>query len=214
MKKNNAPEPQPEAPVFWSSREAYLLALVCLFCGFAIGYFVRGSSATIPATAGAATPQQQAQQQPAGNTQLHNAEAASLVAAPLLAAVKADPKNVDALIQLGNIYYDHHVYPEAIQYYTRALELKPDDVNVRTDLGTAYWYSGFADNAIAEYQKVFKVKADYPPTLMNLGVVYMEGLKDYKGAIAVWERWLMKNPDHPERQRVLMLIEQAKSRMK
>ena len=211
MKKNSAPEPQLETPSYWTSREAYLLALVCLFCGFAIGYFVRGSSATIPAVAGAATQQQQ---QSAGRPQLHSPEAANLVAAPLLAAVKADPKNLDALIQLGNIYYDHHIYPEAIQYYTRALELKPESPDVRTDLGTAYWYSGFADNAVAEYEKVMKIKPDYPPTLMNLGIVRMEGLKDYKGAVAAWERWLATNPQHPERSRVLGLIEQAKAQMK
>ena len=212
MKKNNAPEPQPEVQSYWSSREAYLLSLVCLLCGFAIGYFVRGSSATIPSAVGAATPQQQ--QAPTSNPQLHSPEAANLVAAPLLTAIKADPKNVDALIQLGNTYYDHHIYPEAIQYYTRALELKPDNADVRTDLGTAYWYSGFADSAVTEYEKVLKIKPDYPPTLMNLGVVRMEGLKDYKGAVAVWERWLATNPQHAERPRVLNLIEQAKARMK
>lgn len=214
MKKNNAPEPQPEVQSQWSSREAYLLALVCLFCGFAIGYFVRGSSPTAP-TATVAAAQQPAQGgQSANSPQVHSPEAANLVAAPLLAAIKADPKNVDALIQLGNIYYDHHIYPDAIQYYTRALELKPDDANVRTDLGTAYWYSGFADHAVAEYEKVLKIKPDYPPTLMNLGVVRMEGLKDYKGAVKSWERWLATNPQHPERQRVLNLIEQAKAQMK
>jgi cytochrome c-type biogenesis protein CcmH/NrfG len=214
MKKNNAPEPQPESQGYWSSREAYLLALVCLFCGFAIGYFVRGSS-TVPAAAVAASPQQPASGgQPAANPQLHSPEAANLVAAPLLAAIKADPKNVDALIQLGNVYYDHHVYPEAIQYYTRALELKPDNPDVRTDLGTAFWYSGFADNAVAEYEKVLKIRPDYSNTLMNLGIVRMEGLKDYPGAVKAWERWLATNPQHPERQRVLNLIQQARAQMK
>lgn len=214
MKKNNAPEPQPEAQNQWSSREAYLLALVCLFCGFAIGYFVRGSSSTVPAAAVAAAQQPATGGQASGGPQVHSPEAANLVAAPLLAAIKTDPKNVNALVQLGNIYYDHHIYPEAIQYYTRALELKPDDPDVRTDLGTAYWYSGFADNAVAEYEKVLKIRPDYPNTLMNLGVVRMEGLKDYKGAVKSWERWLETNPQHPERQRVLVLVQQAKAQMK
>jgi cytochrome c-type biogenesis protein CcmH/NrfG len=215
MNKNNAPEPQPQSQSTWSSREAYLLALVCLFCGFAIGYFVRGSSATIPQAGGTMTAAPQAQQQqPVGGTTAPTPEAADMVAAPLLTALKADPKNADTLVQLGNIYYDHHVYPQAIDYYKQALELKPDDVNVRTDLGTAYWYSGFADNAVTEYQKVLKIRPDYPPTLMNLGVVRMQGLKDYKGAIAVWERWLATNPQHPERQKVLNLVEQAKALMK
>jgi tetratricopeptide (TPR) repeat protein len=209
MKKTNAPEV--ESSTGWSSREAYLLALVCLLCGFGMGYFIRGSSPALPVSVGAATPLAPA---PSDGATLHSAEALQPLAAPMLAAVKADPKNRDALVQLGNLYYDHHVYPEAIQYYTRALELKPDDVNVRTDLGTAYWYSGFADNALAEYEKVLQLKPDYAPTLMNLGIVRLEGLKDARGAIAAWEKLLTVSPQHPEKQRVLALIEQAKTRLK
>jgi tetratricopeptide (TPR) repeat protein len=209
MKKTNTPEVQ--VPVAWSSREAYLLALVCLLCGFGMGYFIRGSSPAMPISVGAATPAAQA---PADGPTLHSAEALQPLAAPMLAAVKADPMNRDAIVQLGNLYYDHHVYPEAIQYYTRALELKADDVNVRTDLGTAYWYSGFADNAVAEYERVLKLKPDYAPTLMNLGIVRLEGLKDPRGAITAWEKLLAVNPQHPEKQRVLALIEQAKSQLR
>jgi tetratricopeptide (TPR) repeat protein len=209
MKTTNAPDVQSPTP--WSSREAYLLALVCLLCGFGMGYFVRGSSPAMPATVGAATP---ATQSPTSGSTLHSADALQLLAAPMLAAVKADPKNRDAFVQLGNLYYDHHVYPEAIQYYTRALELKADDANVRTDLGTAYWYSGFADNAVAEYEKALKAKPDYAPTLMNLGIVRLEGLKDARGAIVAWERLLTTSPQHPERQRILALIEQAKSQLR
>lgn len=175
----------------WTSREAYLLALVSLISGLLSGYFLSSSRGTIP-----------------------TGESLQPSAAPLLAAVEADPKNFEKLAQLGNLYYDHRVYPEAIEYYTRALELRPNDANVRTDLGTAYWYSGFPDKAVQEYEKSLSVDPTHEKTLFNLGVVRSEGFKDYIGAIAAWEKLLKTNPEYPEKQRVLDLIQKARSQSK
>ncbi|MBI3664079.1 MAG: tetratricopeptide repeat protein [Acidobacteria bacterium] len=202
----------------WSNREAYLLALVCLLVGAALGYFFRGSAATIPSppVQTAASPAMPPAGMPVGGMPAAGgppptAEALSSIAAPMLAALKADPKNADVLIQLGNLYYDHRVYPEAITYYRRALEVRPKDVNVRTDLGTAYWYSGDAKAAIAEYEKSLAVDPAHTSTLMNLGVVKLNGLNDSKGAIAAWEKLLKINPQFSDRQKVLDLIAQAKA---
>ena len=198
----------------WSSREAYLLALVCLTMGLVVGYMFRGSSAApgaVPVTTAGVTPPTAA---PAAPGAPPTVESLQPLAAPLLAALKADPKNAETLVQLGNLYYDNRVYSQAIEYYTRALELRPNDPNVRTDLGTAFWYSGFPDKAVAEYQKSLSVNPTHPNTLFNLGVVRSEGLKDYPGAIAAWEKLLNTNPSYPEKQRVLDLIEKAKNQKK
>ncbi len=174
-----------------------------------MGVFFSRSSPPAVVGVGAATPPSGA---PAAPATLPTAESLQVLAAPLLAAVKADARNVDALVQAGNLYYDHRVYPEAIGYYTRVLELRPNDVNVRTDLGTAYWYSGFPDKAVAEYEKSLNVDPTHANTLFNLGIVRSEGLKDYAGAVAAWEKLLKTNPQYPQRQRVLELIENAKTR--
>jgi len=128
--------------------------------------------------------------------------------------LKADPKNFETLAQLGNLYYDPRIYPEAIEYYTRALEVRPADVNVRTDLGTAFWYSGFPEKAVAQYEKSLAVDAVHANTLFNLGIVRLDGLKDSAGAIAAWEKLLKTNPQYPEKQRVLDPIEKARSQKK
>jgi len=197
----------PPPPGGWSSREAYVLAVVCLLLGLAAGHLLRGSSSTgaVAAASLATAPAE-------GKIPLHSAEALKPLTEPLLAILRSNPKNADVLVQLGNLYYDHHVYPEAIEYYRRALELRPEDFNVRTDMGTAYWYSGFPEKAVAEYQKALAVKPGFAPTLLNLGIVRLEGLKDPAGAVAAWEELLRTNPQHPEKQRVLDLIAQAKSR--
>ncbi|MBI3670691.1 MAG: tetratricopeptide repeat protein, partial [Acidobacteria bacterium] len=155
----------------WTSREAYLLALVCLMLGLVVGYMFRGSAAVpgaVPVTTAGVTPPAGASPAPSAPP---TAESLQPLAAPLLAALKADPKNADTLVQLGNLYYDNHVYPQAIEYYTRALELRPNDPNVRTDLGTAFWYSGFAEKAVAEYQKSLAANPTHANTLFNVGVV-------------------------------------------
>lgn len=195
----------------WTNREAYLLALVCLIAGLLVGYILRGSSPA-PGTSGGIAPTGGAA--PSAPAAMPTAESLQPLAEPLLAALKADPKNVDTLVQLGNLYYDHHIYPEAIEYYTRALEVRPNDVNVRTDLGTAFWYSGFPEKAITEYQKSLAMDQSHANTLFNLGIVRSEGLRDYTGAIAAWEQLLKANPQYPQRQHVLDLIEKARSQKK
>lgn len=202
-------------PATWTSREAYLLAAVCLIAGLVIGYLFRGSAGLSVATPATATmPTGQTPVQPSAPAVPPTAEQLAPLAAPMLTALKADPKNVDVLVQLGNLYYDHKVFPEAIQYYTQALALRPDNPNVRTDLGTAYWYSGNAQQAILEYDKSLKADPNHTPTLMNMGIVKMNGLNDAAGAIAAWERLLKQNPDFPEKQRVLELIAQARASKK
>lgn len=196
----------PEGTEIWTPREAYLLAVVCLLAGLGMGYLIRGSSAPVTPTAAVATPAQQA----APGNPAPLAGDVETLAAPLRMALNADPKNVDLLVQLGNLYYDKQTYAPAIEYYRRALELRPSDVNVRTDLGTAYWYAGFPQNAITEYKKSLEVQPGHAPTLFNMGVVYKDGLKDPASAIASWEKLLKLHPDHPDRQRVLNMIEAAK----
>jgi cytochrome c-type biogenesis protein CcmH/NrfG len=204
------PKPQqsvPESTGSWTAREAYLLAAVCLLVGVALGYLIRGSSAP-PAVAPSATAATTPATAPV-NPLVAPGDLDSM-AAPLKAALLKDPKNFGVLVELGNLYYDKHLFAPAIEYYGRALELHPKDVNVRTDLGTAYWYSGSPEKAVAEYKQSLAVDPGHSQTLFNMGVVYNDGLKDPADAIAVWEKLLRLHPDHPDRQRVLDMIEAAK----
>src|ERR1051326_6387941 len=53
--------------------------------------------------------------------------------------LKADPKDYEALVGLGNINFDQRNYSDAAGYYSRSLAIK-DDPDVRTDLGTMLFY--------------------------------------------------------------------------
>ncbi|MCL6482225.1 MAG: tetratricopeptide repeat protein [Firmicutes bacterium] len=180
--------------------------MVCLIVGLIVGYLFRS---TAPATSvtSATSPSGVS----AGKSTPTSPQALAQLAAPLLAAVKADPRNVEALIRLGNFYFDNQAWAEAIEYYSRALELRPEDVNVRTDRGTAYWYSGFPDKAVEDYERSLTYQPDHANTLFNLGVVRLHGFGDAAGAVAAWNKLLELHPQHPQRTRIETLIAQARS---
>jgi cytochrome c-type biogenesis protein CcmH/NrfG len=199
----------------WKLREVVLVAMVTFLAGLLVGYAFHGSESASPQAAGAGSSRTAsagggAVGQPPGALP----DAVQAQAAPLLATLKTDPNNAEALIELANIYYDNKSYAQAIEYYTRAAALRPNDINVHTDLGTALWYSGMPGKAVAEYEKSLAIDPSHPNTLFNLGVVRAEGLHDSAGAIAAWQHLLETHPEYPEKQRVLDLIAKAKSETK
>jgi cytochrome c-type biogenesis protein CcmH/NrfG len=202
--------------------QAYTLAVITLAIGIAVGYFARGSSApaATPDTAQAVVPTSSTPA-PMGNAQLpgigspqqqqaNSPEVVAKAAEPLLDQLKQNPNDSGVLAKLGDLYYDNQIYPQAIQYYEKALAVEPNNPDVRTDLGTAYWYTGDADKAIASFEKALAIRPNHPGTLFNLGIVKWQGKNDPKGAVVAWEKLLQTNPDYPQKDQVQTLIERAK----
>lgn len=171
-------------------RSPATMILACalfLAAGLGIGYYF-GRQSSEPAVSVAGT------QAPQANPVVFAQDEAALKG-----IIGSDPKNLDALIQLGNLYYDHGRYSDAIQWYGKALEINPNNVNVRTDRGTSYWNLGQADPAIAEFQKSLEINPSHTQTLYNLGVVYLNGKNDPQAAKRAWEILLATNPNYPNR---------------
>jgi cytochrome c-type biogenesis protein CcmH/NrfG len=198
----------------WTATQAYGLAVFCLLLGVALGYLFRGSaspagdlaSPTV-ATSGAKAGMNDATGKPTPEQQKAIVDRA---AAPLLEAVNKNPNDFEAVVNLGNTYYDGNQYPDAIKYYQRALEINPNNADVRTDLGTAYWYVGHADRALVEFKKSLKARPNHPGTLFNMGIVEWQGKMNPGNAIAAWQELLKSNPNFPQRQQVEDLIAKAK----
>ena len=197
---------------YWSSTQSYVLAVITLLLGVAVGYLVRGSAAAgtagqIPNASGAGSNFGSSN---FGQPQPTLPDLTTRAVEPLLEQLNTRPNDPDLLINIANGYYDGKDYPHAIDYYQKALKLKPQEVNVRTDMATAIWYSGDADGAIKQYEQSLKFQPTHPQTLFNMGIVKWQGKKDGKGAIQYWERLLASNPDYPDRQKVQQLIDQVK----
>jgi len=174
-----------------------LVGSACMLVGLAVGYYFGRQNAATPAAVQAPAPAQGA----ASGTLTSPAEFMRQEAG-LKAAIAADPRSLEALIRLGNLYYDNQKWASAIDYYGRALEIDPRNVNVRTDRGTAYWNENQPDAAIAEFNKSLEVAPNHPQTLFNLGVVYLHGKNDVEATRRAWQQLLAKNPDYPDRARI------------
>ncbi len=221
---------QKSNPAAFTSVQAYTLAVITLAIGIAVGYFARGSAPAatpnLPESAQAAMstppssmpgggggPANMGPGQLPGSTpqqQAASPETLAKAAEPLLAQLKTNPDNAAVLVQLGNLYYDGQSFPQAIDYYEKALKIQPNNADVRTDLGTSYWYTGDPDKALANFQKSLALRPNHAGTLFNMGIVEWQGKKDPKAAIVAWEKLLQTNPDYPQKDQVQMLIERAK----
>ena len=202
--------------VRWTRERAALLAGVCLLLGIAGGWSIRGSHRSAAADAvqtgrSAIAPANVAGTGSAVPAAARLKEMAETQAAPLLEKLKSDPHNPDLLTGVGNVYYDAQQYPNAIDYYVRALKVKPSDAAVRTDLGTAYWYMGNPDAAIAEFKKALVYEPNNPNTLFNLGLVRWKGKKDGAGALGDWNKLLAANPNYEGKDKVEKMMNEVKS---
>jgi len=201
----------------WTSTQAYLISVLALLLGVAIGYLGRGSAPTMAATSvtaqgqAAAAPAAMGSGMPAAQTptpeQLR--QMADAQAAPLLAQLKSDPNNADLLYKIGNLYYDAQQYPQAVTFYEHCLKITPKANDVRTDMATAYHFMGQPDRALQEYDYVLKIDSKHANALFNEGMVKWQDKQDMAGAVAAWKRLLETNPNYPQRDRVQGLIAQA-----
>lgn len=90
----------------------------------------------------------------------------------LQAQLQQNPGDVDAMVELGNSYYDSKRYVEAIAWYEKAVEKRPTDTNLRTDLGTAYFYTGNNDKAKEQWDIVLKQDPNKVQAHFNYGIMY------------------------------------------
>jgi len=210
MPRRERTSASPQAP----SPQAHLLAVFCLLLGVALGYLFR-ASASPDAKDGSASPVDSERQ--SAQPQLSPEEQKQMVdqaVAPLLASLQSAPHDFATVVNVANLYYDGRQFPEAIQYYRRAVTIQPHNADVLTDLGTSLWYTGDADQAIASFEQALKYRPDSPEALFNLGVVRWQGKMDPKGATQAWEELLERNPNYPQRQQIEEYIARAKQHAK
>ena len=125
--------------------------------------------------------------------------------------VRANPKDFDALVELGNMQFDQRNYLEATDWYSKALEIQPDNANVRTDMATTMFYAENFDGSIEEFRRALSLQQSHPQALFNIGVAYLHGKNDPDSALEFWERLVATNPNHPQAEMVRQQIAALKA---
>jgi len=129
----------------------------------------------------------------------------------LEATVRNEPTNVQALVTLGNLYFDSNQHEKAIDMYERSLAIDPRNPDVRTDLGIMYRAVKDYDRAVKEFREAARIDPSHRNSRFNLGVVLQHDKKDLQGALTAWEDFLRVEPSGERAASVRGEIEQLKS---
>lgn len=199
------------------SKNAYVIAVVCLVLGMPIGYFARGlrqptSGASDRAAEAAEQVPEHAQMQRAQPTMDQMKRMADKAAAPLLEQLKNKPSDPTLLASIAQTYFKAHQFSEAISYAERAVQADPKHVGNRADLASFLYLSDRVDDGIAQLEEALRNDPSNPQVLFNLGMMRWKGKNDAAGAVKLWKEMLAKNSELPEshKRQVEKAIEQAK----
>lgn len=98
--------------------------------------------------------------------------------------VTEDPNVIDAWFKLGNAYFRAGRFREAIENYTRALELKPDYDIAVINIASAYRQLGDDEAAIAGFEHYLRIGPKDAYVRYQLGEIYLD-----RGDDGQAERW-------------------------
>lgn len=128
----------------------------------------------------------------------------------------SNPKNADALVALGNIWYDNNKPKKAIEAYEKYLAIRPNDSNVLTDLGVMYRRVGQPEKAISSFDKAIAADPRHEVSYFNKGIVYFFDLNDKAKGLKAWEDLVAIDPgaQAPDGKLVSQMIKDLKAQEK
>ena len=125
--------------------------------------------------------------------------------------LRKDPNNLQALIGIGNLYFDTKQDLLAIESYQKALAMDPSNVDVRTDMAVCYRRKGNPDRAVEELKKAISTNPRHAQSRYNLGVILIHDKNDVEGGVKAWEALLENVPDYPYRDQLKAEITRMRS---
>jgi Flp pilus assembly protein TadD len=181
---------------------AYVVAGMCfgIILGWVIGTQQARSAAAVAPVAAPAQTEAAPAARPAPALDESRVQA-------LTATLTADPKNVDAMVQLGNVHFDAEKFGDAISWYQRALAIDPANANASTDLGVSYFYTDRPDDALVQFERSLKIDPGHTKTMLNKGIVLAFGKQDIRAASDEWKKVVTLAPDSPEGQAARKMLE-------
>lgn len=173
-------------------------------CTFLLGLVI-GSLAVGPHLRPRNTPAEPAAAAPPADMSTMNTVREQI--AKLKAQIAQNPNDAAALVSLGDMYMDAAKFPDAIQYFERALAIH-EDPNVRIDLGICYKQSGQLDRSLAAFQRANAEAPDQWQPLYNEAIVLGE-MKRFGEARAIAAKLTKMRPDDAEVQKLVQALATA-----
>jgi predicted Zn-dependent protease len=124
--------------------------------------------------------------------------------AALKETVAKNPNDVDALVQLGDMYMQAAKFQQAAEYLQRALAVR-DDAAVRMDLGICYKQSNQPEKALAEFRRSSAMAPDQWQPLFNEAIVLIDLHRIDEARVPAMKLQKMR-PDDPEVQKLVATV--------
>jgi tetratricopeptide (TPR) repeat protein len=127
-------------------------------------------------------------------------------------ALNEKPAFIMALLNLGKLQFSQKNFEAAIETLNKAVESDPKSADSHFFLGESYLQVKKGSKAVGHLNEAIKLdpigKAE---AHLRLGTLYRAaGMKDK--AVAEFEQFLSKRPDHPEREKIKQYISENKSK--
>jgi hypothetical protein len=107
--------------------------------------------------------------------------------------LERNPKDLAALVGLGNMEFDARKFDKADGYYRRALALDPTNPDVRTDDAVTLHQTGHDIEALAQLDRVLAERPKFPNAVFNRGVV-LQAIGRRSDALAAFRTFLTTVP--------------------
>lgn len=116
----------------------------------------------------------------------------------LLETTTADPSKDLLWAYLGDAYVGAKKYPDAVDAFQKAIDIKPDSVLYHNALANALNKAGQPDKSIAEYQQAAQMDpANAATSYFNIGVVNYNGNKA-DDAVAAFDKAIQLDPNRAD----------------
>lgn len=122
--------------------------------------------------------------------------------------LESNPRDVEAAVQLGNMYMDARKYDQAILYYEKALAVGPNP-DVATDVGICYRAKGEPKRALEIFRKVSEENPGHWQSRFNEAIVLMD-TGELDAARSIVGDLEKKHPGDPDIKRFAELLTQMK----
>lgn len=114
----------------------------------------------------------------------------------LKTAIILDPSNDDVFVELGDIYLDCEDLDSSIKSYCEAIKLNPKNPVAYNKCAMVLWQKDYIEEAIIAYNKALNINPDYYPAYNNLGVIYLDGIRNLKEAARLFKAAIKLNPEY------------------
>lgn len=124
--------------------------------------------------------------------------------------LQTDPKNVEAMEQMADIYARMQWFEESLDIYNQLIKRFPFDASYHRDIGSVLYELEMLEDSEAHLLEALRIRPGDPSALLFLGLVYFKR-RLLAMAIETMKDSLKSAPDQPEVVQLIVQIEAIRS---